>query len=295
VVGLWHFLRLAKQLGIAVLWTVHDIEPHEDADTIDRLGYYCLACMADLRICHDEHTQQRLQRWYTLGNQTTVLMRHGNYDGVYPMPIPKEETLKSLHLDPQKTTLLCQGMIRPYKGFDIAIEVARAIQEECQVIIAGEPINPEYGAKLQQAAAGLSNLRLILKPISEQTIANLVEASDAMLLPYRKITGSGAFFTAITLSRGVITTDLPFFREYISMDPRIGTISASTDCAGIIQAIRAYRYRPLRERSEAAREMANRYPWQMTVTPIIDWLKNWQWTRGMSAKRNGGQMTPVFK
>ena len=39
VVGFWKYLRLAHKLGIKVWWTLHNLEHHEGADIVDKLGY----------------------------------------------------------------------------------------------------------------------------------------------------------------------------------------------------------------------------------------------------------------
>ena len=55
--------------------------------------------------------------------------------------------------------------------------------------------------------------------VSDQAYSDIVAAADAVLLPYRKITGSAVLLAAWTLGRGVVASDLPYFREMADGEP----------------------------------------------------------------------------
>src|SRR5262249_60043060 len=121
--------------------------------------------------------------------RTAVVMRHGNYDGVFPGPRPRAETLERLGLDPGKPTLVAAGVVRPYKGFDGAVEAVRRLGPGVQLVIAGDiyKAQPEQEAQLRAAAAGLENIRLLFRVVSNDELADLHAAADCVLLPYRRV------------------------------------------------------------------------------------------------------------
>ena len=55
--------------------------------------------------------------------------------------------------------------------------------------------------------------------LTNAEFSDAVAASDAVLLPYHAVTGSGVLFAAWTLGAGVIASDLPFFREMLESRP----------------------------------------------------------------------------
>ena len=86
---------------------------------------------------------------------------------------------------------------------------------DIQLIIGGKP-HPEYKVdSLIKLSEALPKIRIIPRSLSTQEFSDVINASEAVLLPYRKITGSGAFMSAMTLGRGVIASDLPYFREML--------------------------------------------------------------------------------
>ncbi len=196
VIGLWRFLRLAKRLGLKRIWTVHNLEHHEGVDWIDCIGYRTLAKESDLLICHSHGAAKALlQRDRPKGR--VVMMPHGNYDGIYPSPRPRDIVLKELGLNPERPVVCCVGMIRHYKGVDVAVNAMRSLSGQIQIIIGGLP--HLYDTRgLANSQAGLNGTALVARTLSEQEFADIVGASEAVLLPYRKITGSGTLLAALT-------------------------------------------------------------------------------------------------
>jgi glycosyltransferase involved in cell wall biosynthesis len=270
--GLWKFLRHARGLGIRILWTLHDIEPHERGGVFDGLGYRLLARFADVCICHDRWAAEQFVRRLGGRAEKVILMPHGNYDGIYPSPAPREATLTRLGLDPRRKTLVCQGMIRPYKRFDLAVDALRRLGDAYQLVVAGWPTEAAWGEDLRRRAEGLSGVRLLFEELSEQALADVVHAADCVLLPYQKITGSGAFLTVATLGRGVVASDLRFFRHLLEFDPEAGVLFPAGDVAGLAGAVRRFFERDPAERGRAARRIADRFAWSEVVKPVVAWF-----------------------
>jgi glycosyltransferase involved in cell wall biosynthesis len=275
VAGLWKFLRIAKRMGKPIVWTVHDLEPHDGSRLIDRAGTTVLARSADLVICHAASTRDRLVRKYFGRRDTTVLMRHGNYDGVFPTARPRVETLTALGLDPNRPTLVAVGSLRTYKGFEVAVEAANELGPDYQLIIAGGPNDrsPEVPDVLKKHAANRTNVRLVLKMITDEEMTDLYAASDCVLLPYRWITGSGALLTAFTLGRGVVASDLPFFRSELIDEPAAGVLVKPGDPVALAAGVREFFASDVSARHAAARRLADRVPWSEVVKPVVERLR----------------------
>jgi glycosyltransferase involved in cell wall biosynthesis len=272
VLGLWRFLRRARALGLRVVWTVHDLRPHERAGRIDWLGYALLARTADLCLCHSKIGREDFLQTYSAPPDRTVVVPHGNYDTHYPAPRPKSETLAALGLHGSKRTLLCCGIVRPYKRYDLAIRALRELGSDYQLVLAGSPFEDNYAQTLRECGQDLENVHLILRELSEQEVADLYLAADCVLLPYDRITSSGSALLTFSLGRGAVTSDLPLFRELAATDPEAVSFFPPGDATALAESIQSFFARSPVRRHAAARRIADRFAWEQVVRPYADWL-----------------------
>jgi beta-1,4-mannosyltransferase len=270
VIGVRRYLKLAKCLGLKLIWTVHNLEHHEGVNWIDRLGYRILAKESDLVICHSHYAAEALiQRDRPAGR--VVIMPHGNYDGIYPPPRPRNIVLKELGLNPERPVVCCLGRIRYYKGIDIAIEALRSLSGQIQLIIGG---SPDYDVRA--LAKDLNGAAQISHKLSEQQFADTVGASEAVLLPYRKITGSGVLLAAWTLGCGVVASDLPYFQEISKPEPDSARFFPVGNSAALAGTILEYLSIPFQTRERAVRRLADRYKWEYCVEPVAQVIDEWR-------------------
>jgi len=263
------FLAKTHQLGLRIIWTFHNAENHEGSDFIDHLGYKYLAKSADLIIFHSEIAQNDFLKHHQLKGQA-VLMPHGNYDGVYPPERPKETILKELGLRDNLPIVSCIGMLRSYKGLDTAVQAMALLEGEVQFLCAGYP-HPSFDiTSLQEQIAKLPNAVLIPKFLSNQEFSDYTSISDCLLMPYKKITGSGALLAALTLSRGVITSDLPYFREILANHSDSGTLVPAENPQLLANSIKQYLAIPAIKRNLAARSLAEDYNWNKVILPVAN-------------------------
>lgn len=272
LIGFLRYLRIAKRYKIAVIWTVHNIEHHEGVNFADRIAYRLLANHSDLLICHSQGAKETIVKRWHLGDKV-IVMYHGNYDGIYPEPSPKTHVMKELKLDPNMPTVCCVGAMRNYKGIDIAVKAVKHIDMDFQLIIAGKP-HREYDVdSLVKLCETCHRIRIIPQSLSTQEFADILNASDAVLLPYRKITGSGAFMSAMTLGRGVIASDLPYFQEMLAGDADAGCLFKAGNEIALANAIKEYLTIPADRRQAAAKKIAQKYSWNQVVKPVASAIK----------------------
>jgi len=85
VIGLARFLRLAGRLGIARVWTAHNVSPHEANSWLDHIGYFVVARSADVIITHGAIARRDVLTRYR-PRCPVVVMPHANYQQAYPAP-----------------------------------------------------------------------------------------------------------------------------------------------------------------------------------------------------------------
>lgn len=272
--GIWRlgrFLQSARTRGVRIIWTVHNLGPHEGGDAIDRRGYRTLARSADLIICHGEWSAAEVRRIYDPAG-TLIVMPHGNFEGFHPAARPREETVAALGLEPDRPVVSCLGYLRKYKGLELAC-AAVARLDDVQLVIAG-PRHPKYDlASLRHVVSTVRRAVLIDRRVSDQEFADFTAASDVSLLPYAAVTTSGVLVSSWSLGTPVVASDLPPFRELIPEPGPGGRLFPAGDAAGLADAIVAMLREPRAVRVAAARALSRRYAWSSCVAPVVRWLR----------------------
>jgi beta-1,4-mannosyltransferase len=74
----------------------------------------------------------------------------------------------------------------------------------------------------------------------------------------------------LTLGRGVVATDIPYFREILGQDSPAGILVPPCDPEGLARGIRRFLQIPFQERCAAARAIADKYPWPEVVKAVVE-------------------------
>ena len=261
-------LKIAKQLGLTRLWTVHNVEPHEGADWIDLWGYRVVADNADIVISYSHAAVEEIRSQYR-PRGPIVAMHHGNYSGMYPQPRSRESVAQDLGLDPSLPIVSCVGIIRPYKGIDVAISAANQLEGQVQFVISGQLHDSMNAVEIKKAAEELPNVVYEPRLLTDQEFADRLGFCDLVLLPFRKITGSGSLLAAWTFGRGVIASNLPLLREMLEPEPDAGRLFSVGDGAACAAAITQYlKEVPSAQRQAAAERITREHSWEKCVEPV---------------------------
>jgi glycosyltransferase involved in cell wall biosynthesis len=113
--------------------------------------------------------------------------------------------------------LLMFGLVRPYKGLDLAIEaLSQSNRKDIRLTVAGEFWQDvaETRAKIEQLGLA-KQVEIIPRYVADQEAAELFARSDAVLAPYLSVTGSGVVALATHYRRPVIASDLPGLVECV--------------------------------------------------------------------------------
>jgi glycosyltransferase involved in cell wall biosynthesis len=289
--GVWRlrrFLDDAGRRGIFRVWTVHNLAHHEGASPVDRWGYRELARRSDLLLCFSQAARLELEREYG-GTVPVLVVSHGSYKGAYPAPRDKAEALAQFGLRADVPVVSCLGLLRRYKGVDLACDAADALAGRVQLLIAGQPQRSfDVDALLRRAAASSGRIVAIPRVLNEREFADATAISDAVLLPYRTVTGSGVLFAAWTMGAGVIASDLPFFREMLEGSPLLGRTFRAADSSDLARAIDSYLAIPRDERRHAIEAVVEELAPERVVAPFVEALRSGHKRRraGRAAEEN---------
>ena len=130
--------RLAKRRGIKLVYTVHNLLPHDSGPSLHKTFAEVYRLM-DALICHTQETKDRLIEEFGLEDQKIWIIPHGPLFYDY-QPIDKSEAKRQLGFLPEHCLVLYQGLVRPYKGIDFLLDAWKTYKEASQtprLVIAG--------------------------------------------------------------------------------------------------------------------------------------------------------------
>ncbi len=109
-----------------------------------------------------------------------------------------------------------------------------------------------------EAYGGLPNVSFLSQEFGDLDLANLLVPSDCVILPYLDIVGSSALAESLTLGRGVVLSDLPYFRESLATEPDAGVFFRPGDAAVLDHAVTTFFSLDISRRKAAASRLAKK-------------------------------------
>ena len=111
--------------------------------------------------------------------------------------------------------LLFFGLIRPYKGLDLALEaLAASGRDDVRLSVVGEFWEGRDQIDALIARLALEDrVTLVPRYVTDAEAAEYFSRSDALVAPYRSATGSGVVALAQWYARPVIASDVPGLAE----------------------------------------------------------------------------------
>lgn len=217
-------LMHAKQLNYKIVWTAHNLMPHDislESEPVHLLVRQAVLDLCDSIIAHDHRTLLALAEKFNVDNQKCHVAPHGLYKKTLPdKPAVKSAVRQHLGIGRERFTLLLAGRIRGYKGIERAINIflngKKYLRESCTLIIAGHPDDKAIDERIQVAAKLSNEIKYVRGNISDEELEALFIASDICLLPYEKSATSGLAFLSISYKTPLITSKLPAFESFVN-------------------------------------------------------------------------------
>ena len=211
-----------KALGLKLVYTAHNLEPHErSSGPLDRplgtrtfgLSNRALIALSDAVHVHDQESRRALETRY--GRHARVyVIPHGSYIGAYPNNCTKSQAREKLGLEQDASAMLFLGQIRRYKGIEELVAAFRQMRDgDCVLMIAGNVHDAAYAKEL--AALTRDDPRIVrwFEYVRDAELQYFMNACDACVLPYHEVTTSGAAILAFSFGRPIIAPQLGGFPE----------------------------------------------------------------------------------
>jgi len=209
-------LVVLRALGFRLLWTAHNVFPHER-------NYPVLDYLAGLALCHfshtvialTQHTRRRLRRRLFLHSGVQVVP-HGTYAPILAYARPRAVVRREFKVGDEETLFLFFGLIRPYKGVDLLLRAFREIpfERRARLLVVGACDVP-YLYEIESRAGTDTRIALRFEYIAEAELPSIVAAADFCVFPFRDVDTTGSLVYAMDLARVCIAPRITCIDELI--------------------------------------------------------------------------------
>ncbi|MBO9716027.1 MAG: glycosyltransferase [Pseudoxanthomonas sp.] len=208
------FALLLARLWLArvpVVRTLHNVQPHEQGDAIERLLLRGLDRLTTRRIQinaagNDAGNEPFNKAGHAAGKEpgsaaghaatSTDTILHGHYRDWFA------HCLVPPHV---RGRLLCFGLIRPYKGVEALLAAFAGLDDPAATLrIVGNPANAAMRDTVEAACAADPRASARLEYVSDAVLAREIGQAQCVVLPYRNMLNSGALLLALSLARPVL-------------------------------------------------------------------------------------------
>jgi beta-1,4-mannosyltransferase len=209
-------LVFARWRGGRVLTTIHNARSHDSRrPRLEWIVWKAVARAAtDVHLLSAAGTSEVLASHPGLGDARRHVIPHGNYRPVLAALEDRSAARSRLGLSGASRVFVLYGRLRPYKGADELLQAFGGLRDPgARLVLAGEIPEPAYAERLRAAVLADPRVRLMPGHVDDRDLQTLIRASDAVMLPYRKILNSGSALLALSAGRRVVLPRTPTFEE----------------------------------------------------------------------------------
>ena len=212
--GIW-WLRV---LRFRIIWTVHNVVPHEPQTDDDLAIVRQLARSSAALIVHSSSVLKALVA-NGVPADNAVVIPQGSYIGLYGVSPTWQDARRTLGLPPVGRTVLFFGLIRPYKGIPDLLTAWSGGSFDGTLVIAGSCPDPNLRAEIEARTKDDPSIHIHLGFILEAEVATYFSACDCTCFPFRDITTSSSALLALSFGKPLIA-------------PRLGSLEDIPDAVG---------------------------------------------------------------
>jgi glycosyltransferase involved in cell wall biosynthesis len=203
------YLRTASLLGYAIVWTAHDLLPHEQVFADDARARDFLVARSAVVIALSEVTANELK---SLGAKDVRVIPEGPRANLYSATGTPEEARTSFGFGSDDKVGLFIGKVSPYKGVDLLLSAIALLPRSSHLkfLIAGTCLSENYKETLTSLAESVADRVVInLEWVPEDEVARYHQAADFAVFPFREVTNSASVLLARSFGLPIVIPNLP--------------------------------------------------------------------------------------
>ena len=258
---------LARLLGFRIVWTMHNLYPHENEYSfLNKLARYLMIWAAQSIIVHCQQAHKDLVRVFHR-HRAIYIIPLGKYPRLSSHIVNPEETKRKLGIPKEHLLFFSFGQIRPYKGLDNLIDSFKKLSnKDISLLISGNTRFHGFAQELKLRAKQEPRIHLEIRWIMDEELHEFLLSSDIVVLPFREITTSSTAMLAFSYSKPVIAPRLGCLPELI--DNQTGFLYDPKNPKGFFSALQEslQKRAELKLMGEKAGHKADDYSWDRIGT-----------------------------
>lgn len=204
-----NLLRGIKENGHKILWTVHNVMPHETVWVEqDKKIHQMMANAADALHVMASDSATLTAPYYTLDERKMFMVPHPTYDGAQPDEISRVEARTQLQISEEEFVFLSFGAIMEYKGYDRLMaaydRLCANTTKKVRLIIAGLPSDKRLVQQITAWGVKKTDVILDMTSVPNHKLQVYFRSADVAVCPYHRTLNSGAAMMAVTFNLPVI-------------------------------------------------------------------------------------------
>ena len=191
-------LVLLKLLGARIVWTAHNLLPHDPSlfRRLDVLARHLVIACKLQNLCTRPRSVRDTERSLSGGAKKIVIIPHGHFIGFYPDDISRDNARAHFCFAPSTFVYLFIGLCKPYKNLHGLVEVFRNRPGDIALLVAG---------KFQDRAYDMRRWYERLLPLTDEF---------TLMRDLYRMTNSNYFFALAMQLLSPITKFLPLERQF---------------------------------------------------------------------------------
>jgi beta-1,4-mannosyltransferase len=247
-------LALARRLGATIVWTAHNLYPHEGGRAVlsHRWGRRITLHFTDQVIVHGSSAAALVAREFAIPGPRLRVGHHPHWIDCYANSVTAQKSRARLNIGADEFLYLHIGRCKPYKGLEALIDAFRRVPAPARLLIAGKFSSPEYLDEITALARATPHVNVIPRSIPDDELQVYLNAADCVVLPYREILTSGTALLALSFGRPVVAPNLGSMADHV--DAASGILYDAAEPQGLALAMQEVRHRdfdPLATLSQA--------------------------------------------
>jgi len=211
-------LLLLRASGVRILWTAHNLYPHERNSPawIDYAVRLVLCRLSVLVLAHGKEAARLVAQEFGLAR--VVVIEHGNFLDFYPRQGARAEARHRLGLPDRGFVFLFIGNCRRYKNLEALVDCFQKhiAADDARLVIAGKCPDGSYRAEIDELIRR-DDRYIKFEPcfIPDSEVQYYLRAADAVVLPFKDVLTSGSAVLALSFGRPVVAPRLGYLRDLV--------------------------------------------------------------------------------
>ncbi len=202
---------ICRVLGVRIVWTVHNLQPHERHwPLLERVFYAVFPRLVDRFVFLSETTRHAgMRRMARIRAGATAVIPHGHYRDILGRWPDRNQARARLGLDNEVSLMLFFGQIRQYKNVPSLMRTFSAMAgSNLRLAVVGSAGGHDaLRDEVLRMAEGDDRIIADLRHVPDEELAAWVSAANLVVLPYRDIANSGSAMLALSIGRPVLVPD----------------------------------------------------------------------------------------